>query len=50
MIEKIWQQPEIIAWTDVLLDSYERLLGNKLIKKIRMEQNGQKNFFLLLLW
>ena len=45
MIEKIWQQPEIIAWTDVLLDSYERLLGNQLIKKNKNGAERAKELF-----
>ncbi len=45
MIEKIWQQPEIIAWTDVLLDSYERLLENQLIKKNKNGAERAKELF-----
>ncbi|MEG3436531.1 MEKHLA domain-containing protein [Pannus brasiliensis CCIBt3594] len=28
---EIWQDPAIIAWTELLLDSYERLLGRSLL-------------------
>lgn len=33
MYKKIWLQPQIIDWTEILLDSFERLLGYKLISR-----------------
>ncbi|MEM8830882.1 MAG: MEKHLA domain-containing protein [Cyanobacteria bacterium P01_G01_bin.19] len=27
----IWQQPEVIAWTQILVNSYQKLLGKELI-------------------
>lgn len=30
---EIWQKPEIITWSQVLLDSYEKLLGHQLIER-----------------
>ena len=29
----VWQQPEIIAWTQILLNSYQQLLGKELIAR-----------------
>ena len=31
-IENIWQQPEIIRWSQILANSYQKLLGKKLIE------------------
>lgn len=43
---EIWQQPEIIAWTQHLLDSYERLLGQVLLeRKGTVEEQAKTLFF-----
>ncbi len=33
MIQEIWQQPNIINWTQILLDSFRDLLGYELISR-----------------
>lgn len=46
MSEGIWNQLEIINWTQLLLDSYEKLLGNSLIERnCSMEEQAKILFF-----
>ena len=33
MTVSVWQQPEIIVWTQILLNSYQQLLGKELIAR-----------------
>ena len=33
MSEKVWLQPDILDWTQILLDSFNRLLGYQLISR-----------------
>jgi len=43
---EIWEKPEIITWSQVLLDSYEKLLGNQLIeRKGNAEAQAKALFF-----
>lgn len=43
---EIWEQPEIITWSQLLLDSYEKLLGHQLIeRKGNAEAQAQALFF-----
>ncbi|WP_017295202.1 MEKHLA domain-containing protein [Geminocystis herdmanii] len=44
MIE-IWQKPEIIAWTQIILNSYTQLLGEELINRERDELTQSQNLF-----
>jgi hypothetical protein len=49
MSQKIWLQPDIIDWTQILLDNFERLLGYQLIaregdSKIQAETLFKANF------
>ncbi len=46
MEEKLWRKPEIIAWTDVLLQSYQKLLGHELIESKENEVERAKALFL----
>jgi len=44
MIE-IWQKPEIIIWTQIILDSYAQLLGEELINREGDELTQSQNLF-----
>lgn len=33
MVQEIWEKPEIIAWSQILLNSYQKLLGRELIAR-----------------
>lgn len=47
-MSEIWQKPEIIAWTQNLLDSYEKLLSTALIsRKDDLEEQTKTLFFAL---
>lgn len=51
MSQDVWQQPEIITWSQLLLDSYQRLLGKQLIARIGNAEEDAKILFLpLWLW
>ncbi len=42
----IWMQPEIINWTQLLLDSYSKLLGHQLIERTtEVEEQAKELFF-----
>ncbi len=42
----IWTQPEIINWSQLLLDSYSKLLGHQLIKRTsEVERQAKELFF-----
>jgi hypothetical protein len=43
---EIWQKPQIIAWSQIILDSYKKLLGHELIERNGDELNQAKNLFL----
>ncbi len=46
MPEEVWRQPEIIIWSQLLLDSYEKLLGHQLIeRKANTEEQAKALFF-----
>ena len=41
-----WQQPEVITWTQLLLNSYEQLLGKSLIERTgNPTEEAEKLFF-----
>lgn len=44
---KIWRKPEIIHWTQNLLDSYERLLGKPLIPRPGNLEEQARTLFLV---
>lgn len=45
MSQDVWQQPEIITWSQLLLDSYHRLLGKQLIARIGNAEEDAKILF-----
>ena len=46
MAQEIWEKPEIIIWSQILLDSYEKLLGKELIKRNGSPLHQSKALFL----
>lgn len=45
-MKEIWQKPEIIVWTQNLLDSYEKLVSTALIaRKGHLEEQAKNLFF-----
>ena len=44
--QEIWEQPEIIEWTQLLLNSYEKLLGDRLISRQENSEEQAKLLFL----
>jgi hypothetical protein len=38
---EIWEDLAIIAWTELLLDSYEQLIGRSLLPRIRYWQRTE---------
>jgi len=42
---EIWQQPEIINWTQILLNSYQQLLGQNLIEPTLSQEEQAKTLF-----
>lgn len=44
-MREIWQQPEIIAWSQIILNSYQNLLGQELIERNTDELNQAKSLF-----
>ena len=44
--QAIWQQPKIVQWTQLLLNSYERILGDRLISRQEDIQQQAKLLFL----
>jgi hypothetical protein len=46
MSEAIWKQPEIIRWSQLLLESYEKLLGHPLIETTGNAEERAKMLFL----
>lgn len=42
---KIWEKPEIINWTQIILNSYYQLLGKELINRNGDELTQGKNLF-----
>lgn len=42
---RIWEKPEIINWTQIILDSYYQLLGKELIDRNGDELTQAKNVF-----
>ncbi len=44
-MEKIWQKPEIIIWTQIILNSYQQLLHRELIDRKDDELSQSKNLF-----
>ncbi len=46
MPEEVWRQPEVIIWSQLLLDSYEKLLEHQLIeRKGNAEEQAKALFF-----
>lgn len=45
MNQEIWKQPEIVAWSQCLLDSYKNLLGSELIDRTGTFQEQAKALF-----
>ena len=45
MSPEIWQKPEVINWTQLLLDSYNKLLGKELIPRKGTKIERAKNLF-----
>jgi hypothetical protein len=45
MTKEIWKQPEIIAWSQLLLDSYKKLLGGELIERKGTAEDQAKAIF-----
>jgi hypothetical protein len=45
MNEEVWKQPEIITWSQLLLDSYQKLLGGELIARKGTPQEQAKALF-----
>ena len=46
MTKEIWKRPEIINWSQLLLDSYKRLLGHELIEREGAAEEQAKELFL----
>lgn len=44
-MEEIWQKPEIITWTQIILNSYQQLLNKELIDRSGDELTQSKNLF-----
>ena len=42
---EIWQKPEIIDWSQIILDSYQKLLGKELIERTGDKSNQAKTLF-----
>jgi MEKHLA domain len=45
VLQEIWTQPKIIAWTQLLLDSYEKLLGRQIIPRNESDLEQAKALF-----
>lgn len=45
MSQKVWSQPNIINWTQILLDNFERLLGYSLIERWGDKKEQAKALF-----
>ncbi|NES81244.1 MAG: MEKHLA domain-containing protein [Moorea sp. SIO2B7] len=45
MTKEIWQQPEIITWNQLLLDSYKKLIGHDLIERTGNAEEEAKELF-----
>ncbi len=41
----IWQDPEMIRWSQIILDSYKKLLGQELLERKTDELNQAKTLF-----
>ena len=41
----IWQQPKIIRWSQILVDSYQQLLGKELVDSPNTPEQLAKNLF-----
>lgn len=47
MMNNIWEKPEIIKWTQIILNSYEKLLNKSLMNREGDEINQAKQLFFL---
>lgn len=47
MDREIWEQPAIITWSQLLLDSYEKLLGHQLIEREGNAEAQAKTLFFI---
>ncbi len=45
MNQKIWQDPTIVIWSQLLLDSYDHLLGHQLIERKNAPVTEAKDLF-----
>lgn len=45
MVLEVWEQPAIISWSQLLLDSYEKLLGHQLIERKGNAEAQAKTLF-----
>lgn len=45
MLENVWLQPQVIEWTQILLNSFENLLGYQLIAREEDRKIQAKNLF-----
>lgn len=46
MTQTVWQQPDIINWSQLLLNSYEKLLGHEMIdRKGSIKEQAEALFF-----
>ena len=41
----IWQQPEVIRWSQILVNSYQQLLGKKLLDDVKSPEELSKALF-----
>ena len=44
---EIWQKPEIIAWSQIILNSYQKLLGKELMLRTGTPQTEAKDLYYL---
>lgn len=44
-MQDIWQKPEIVTWSQIILNSYQRLLGKELINRNSNPQEEAKQLF-----
>ena len=45
MSQPIWMQPEIVSWSQILLDSFNQLLGYQLISREETQEKQSKTLF-----
>jgi hypothetical protein len=45
MSEVVWQKPEIVAWTQIILNSYRKFVGSELIERTGEAIEQSKNLY-----